>query len=169
VPIVRDECFCKNSDYPLKHILGNILEPTFDTLTEEARKAFEVYRVILEELFLSRYEVMRHGTALKDTTSIVFNKPEVILEVRPDPSPSRNDIQVMINSALERQAKSSGELLRRLIEERDGKKFDATSVNPSPSTCAVSFTQTNPHTSDASADDTSMPNPSSQPVNHFHS
>jgi hypothetical protein len=29
----------------------------------------------------------------------------------------------MINSALERQAKSSDELLRRLIEERDGKNI----------------------------------------------
>jgi hypothetical protein len=28
----------------------------------------------------------------------------------------------MINSTLERQAKSTNELLRRLIEERDGKK-----------------------------------------------
>jgi hypothetical protein len=54
-----------------------------------------------------------HGTILRDTTPIVFNKPEVILEVRPDPSPSRNDIQVMINFALERQAKSTDELLHR--------------------------------------------------------
>jgi hypothetical protein len=35
--------------------------------------------------------------------------------------PSRNDIQSMINSALERQAKSTDELLRRLLEEWDGK------------------------------------------------
>jgi hypothetical protein len=74
----------------------------------------------------------------------------------------------MINSALERQAKSTNELLCRLIEERDGKKFDATSVNPSSSTCVVSFTQTNPHTSGASAGGTSMPNPSAQVVNHFY-
>jgi hypothetical protein len=33
---------------------GNIIKPTFDTLTEEGRKAFEVYHVNLEELFLSR-------------------------------------------------------------------------------------------------------------------
>jgi hypothetical protein len=46
----------------------------------------------------------------------------------------------MINSALEMQAKSIDELLRRLIEERDGKKLDATSVNPSSSTYVVSFT-----------------------------
>jgi hypothetical protein len=37
------------------------------------------------------------------------------------------------------------------------------------STCIVSFTQTNPHTSGASAGGTSMPHPSAQPVNHFHS
>jgi hypothetical protein len=37
---------------------GNISKPTFDTLTEEGRKAFEAYRANLEELFLSRCEVM---------------------------------------------------------------------------------------------------------------
>jgi hypothetical protein len=148
---------------------GNILKPTFDTLTEEVRKAFKAYHTNHEELFLSHCEVMQQGTVLWDTTPIIFNKPEVIAEVWLDPSPSRNDIQAMINSALERQAKSTDELLCRLIEERDGTKFDATSVNPSFSTCAVSFTQTNPLTSGASADGTSMPNPSAKPVNHFHS
>jgi hypothetical protein len=75
----------------------------------------------------------------------------------------------MINFTLERQAKSTDELLRRLIEEQDGeKKPDATKVNPSSSTCDVSFTQTNTRTSGPSAGDTSMPNPSAQPVNHFH-
>jgi hypothetical protein len=56
-----------------------------------------------------------------------------------------------------------------LIEERDGKKFDATSVNPVSSTCAVGFTQTNPHISGALVGGTSMPKPSAQQVNHFHS
>jgi hypothetical protein len=138
---------------------GNTLKLTFDTFIEEGRKAFEAYRANLEELFLSRYEVTRHGTVLKDTMPIIFNKPKVIPDVRPDPSPSRNDIQVMINSSLERQAKSTDELLRRLIEEWDGKELDATSASPSSSTCAVSFTQTNPHTSGPSPGDTSMPNP----------
>jgi hypothetical protein len=64
----------------------------------------------------------------------------------------------MVDSALERQAKSTDELLRRLIEERNGKKPDATKVNPSSSTCTVSFTQTNPHTSGPSTGGTSMPN-----------
>jgi hypothetical protein len=136
---------------------------------EEGRKTFEDYLTDLRELFLSRCEVTRQGTVLRDTTLIVFNKPEVIPEVRPDPSPSHNDIQAMINSTLERQAKSANELLRRLIKERDKKKIDATSVNPSSSTCTVSFTQTNPHTSGPSVGDTFMPNPLAQPVNHFHS
>jgi hypothetical protein len=70
---------------------------------------------------------------------------------------------------LERQAKSMDELLRRLIEERNGKKLDATSVNPSSSTCVVSVTQTNPHISGASASGISMPHPSAHPVNNFHS
>jgi hypothetical protein len=66
----------------------------------------------------------------------------------------------MINSALERQAKCTDELLRRLIEEQDGKKLDATNVSPSSSTCVVNFTQTNPHTSGSSAGGTSILNPS---------
>jgi hypothetical protein len=132
-------------------VKNNILKPTF------------------EELFLSRCEMTRQGTVLRDTTPIVFNKPEVTPKVPPDPSPSHNDIQSMINSVLERQAKSIDELLHRLEEERDGKKLDTTSVNPSSSTYAVSFTQTNLYTSGALAGDTSMPNPSAQPVNHFHS
>jgi hypothetical protein len=36
---------------------GNILKPTFDTLMEEGRKAFEAYHANLEELFLSYCEV----------------------------------------------------------------------------------------------------------------
>jgi hypothetical protein len=37
--------------------MGNILKPTFDTLTEEGHKAFEAYHANLEELFLSHCEV----------------------------------------------------------------------------------------------------------------
>jgi hypothetical protein len=98
---------------------GNILKPTFNTLMEEGRKAFKAYRANLEVLFLPRCEVTRQGTVLKDTAPIVFNKPEVIPDVRSNPSRSLNDVQNMINSALERQKKSTDELLRRLIEERD--------------------------------------------------
>jgi hypothetical protein len=43
-------------------------------------------------------------------------------------------------------------------------KLDAISTNSSSSTCAISFTQINPHTSGASVGSTSMPNPSAQPV-----
>jgi hypothetical protein len=93
---------------------NNILKATFDTLTEEDHKAFEAYCVNLEE---------RHGTVLKNTTPIIFHRPKVIPEVRPDPSFSHNDIQYMINSALKKQAKSTDELLRRLIEERVGKNL----------------------------------------------
>jgi hypothetical protein len=75
----------------------------------------------------------------------------------------------MINSSLERQAKSTDELLHRLIEEWDEKKLDATGANPSSSTYTVSFTQTNPHISGPSAGSTSVTNPSAHPVNHFHS
>jgi hypothetical protein len=71
---------------------SNILKPTFDTLMEEGRKAFEAYHTNLEELFLSCCEVTRQGTVLKDTTPITFAKPEVMLEVRYNPSPSLNDI-----------------------------------------------------------------------------
>jgi hypothetical protein len=38
---------------------GNILKPTFDTLTEEGRQALEAYMCDLIELFLSRCEVTR--------------------------------------------------------------------------------------------------------------
>jgi hypothetical protein len=81
---------------------SNILKPTFNTLTKVGRKTFEAYRANLEMLFLSRCEVTRQGIVLKDTTVIVFSKSEVTPEVRPDPTPSHNDIQSMINSALER-------------------------------------------------------------------
>jgi hypothetical protein len=147
----------------------NILKPTFDTLMEEGRQTFEAYIADLRELFLSRCEVTRQVTVLQDTTPIVFNKPEVIPEVRSDPSLSHNDIQFMIDSTLEGQAKSTDELMHMLIEERNGKKLDATSINPSSSICTVSFIQTNRHTSGPTVGSTSMPNPSAQPVNHFHS
>jgi hypothetical protein len=139
---------------------GNILKPTFDTLTEEGYKAFEAYPNNLEEFFLSCCEVMRQGTVLKVTTPIVFTKPEVIPKVQRNPTPSLNDVQNMINSALERQAKSTDELLCRLIEERDGIKHDDSNVNPSSSTSTVNFAQINPHTSGLSVGGTSMPNPS---------
>jgi hypothetical protein len=101
----------------------NILKPTFDTLIEEGQQAFEAYITDLREIFLLCCDVLQQGTILRDTTPIVFHKPEVIPKVWPDPSPSHNDIQVIIDSTLERQAKTTNELLRGLIEERDGKNL----------------------------------------------
>jgi hypothetical protein len=75
----------------------------------------------------------------------------------------------MINSVLERQSKSSNELMCRLIEERDGKKLDGYNVNHSSSSCTINFTQTNSQISGTSAGDTTFPNPSAQPMIHFHS
>jgi hypothetical protein len=143
---------------------GNILKPTFDTLTEEGHMAFKAYHDNLEELFLSRCEVTRQGIVLKDTMPIVFNQAEVW----PNLSASLNDVQNMINSALERQTKSTDGLLRRLIEERDGKKHNDSNANLSSSTSTVSFAQINPHSSGPSTGGTSMPNPSAQSVNPFH-
>jgi hypothetical protein len=110
---------------------NNVIKlPTFDTLTEEGRKEFKAYRTNLKEIFLSRCEVTRQGTVLKDTTPIIFHKAELIPEIRLDPSPSCNSTQSMINFALERQAKSNDELLCRLIEERDRKKLYNLNINP---------------------------------------
>jgi hypothetical protein len=64
---------------------NNILKPTFDTLTEDGCKALEAYRTDLEEHFLPCCEVTWQGTIPWNTTPIVFNKPKVIPEVRPDP------------------------------------------------------------------------------------
>jgi hypothetical protein len=102
---------------------NNIIKPTFDTLTEEGRKSLEAYRTDLEDLFLSRYEMTQQGLILKDTMPIVIHKAEVTPEVWPNPLPSLNDVQSMINSILEGQAKSTDELLCRLIEDRDGKNL----------------------------------------------
>jgi hypothetical protein len=102
---------------------NNIIKPTSDTLMEEGRKVFEAYRTDLEELFLSCTEVTRQGIVLKDITPIFICKAEVTSEVRPNPSPSLNDVQSMINSVLERQEKSTDELLPRLIEDQDGKNM----------------------------------------------
>jgi hypothetical protein len=81
---------------------GNILKPTFDTLTKEGHKALEAYRTNLEDLFLSCCEVTRQGIVLKNNMPIVFTKPKVIPEVQANPSSSLNDVKNMINSALER-------------------------------------------------------------------
>jgi hypothetical protein len=113
--------------------------------------------------------VTRQGIVFKDIIPIAFTKSEVMLEVQPNLSSSLNVAQNMINFALERQVKSTDELLRRFIEEWDRKRLDTTSANSSSSTSTVNFTQTNPYTSGPSVGGTSMPNPSVQLINHFHS
>jgi hypothetical protein len=100
---------------------NNIIKHTFNTLMEEDHKVFKAYHTDIEELFLSRCEVTQQGAILKDTMPIIIRKADVTSEVWPNPSPSLNDIQSMINSALERQEKNTDELLCRLIEERDEK------------------------------------------------
>jgi hypothetical protein len=74
----------------------------------------------------------------------------------------------MINSILERQAKRSNELMRRLIEERDGKKLVHSNVHACFSSCAINFAQTNPQPSGTSVGGTSQPSPLAQPMNHFY-
>jgi hypothetical protein len=95
---------------------NNIIKPTFDTLPGEGHKALKAYRVDLDELFYSCYEVTRQGRVLTHAALIIIRKAEVTPEVRHNPPLSLNDIQSMINSMLERQAKSSDELVCRLIE-----------------------------------------------------
>jgi hypothetical protein len=108
-------------------------------LTKKGRKALESYHIDLDELFYSRYEVTQQGVILKDTVPIIIHKAEVAPEVRTNPSLSLDDVQSMINSALERQAKSNDGLVCMLIEERDGKKLANSDVNPSSSSCPVNF------------------------------
>jgi hypothetical protein len=97
---------------------------------------------------------------------INIRKAEVTPEVRSNPSLSLDDVQVMINSTLKRQANSSDELMRRLIEERDGKKLVDSNVHPS-SYCTVNFAQTNPQPSDTSIGGITQSNPSAQSIKHF--
>jgi hypothetical protein len=101
----------------------NIIKPTFDNLTEEDHKALEAYRREVDELLFSCYEATRQGLIQKDTMPIVICKAEVTPKVRSNPSLSINDVQVLINSTLERQAKGNDELMHRLIEEQDGKNL----------------------------------------------
>jgi hypothetical protein len=67
----------------------NIIKPTFNTLMEVDCKALEAYHAEVDALLYSCYEVW------------------------PNLSLSFNNVQSMINSALERQAKSSDELMHR--------------------------------------------------------
>jgi hypothetical protein len=85
-----------------------------------------------------------------------------------NPSLSLDDVQSMINFALESQAKSNDELMCRLIEKTGWEKLVDSNVNPTSSSCAFNFTQTNPQPSGTSAGSTSLSNPSAQLMNHFY-
>jgi hypothetical protein len=67
--------------------------------------------------------MMWQGAILKDTMPIIIRKAEVTPEVWPNPLLSLNDVQSMVNSTLERRAKSTDELLCTLKEEQDGKNL----------------------------------------------
>jgi hypothetical protein len=84
----------------------NIIKPIFDSLTEKGCKALEAYHKEENELFFSHYEVTRQGLIQKDDAPIVICMDEVTLKVWSNPSLSLGDVQSMINSILERQAKS---------------------------------------------------------------
>jgi hypothetical protein len=90
---------------------NNIIKPTFDTWMEVGRKAIEAYHANLEELFYSCYEMMRQRATLKDIVLIIIHKVEVTPEVWPNPTLSLNEVQSIINSVLERQAKSTGVIM----------------------------------------------------------
>jgi hypothetical protein len=175
---------------------NNIIKSTLDHLSEEDCKTLKAYHKEVDEIFLSRNEVTQYGLIQKDATPINIRKskvtPEirsnpsfslddvqvminsnirkskVTPEVRSNPSFSLDDVQVMINSVLERQVKSSNELMRKLIVERDRKKLVDSNVHAFSSSCAVNFAQTNHQPSDTLVDGTSQPNPSAQPMNHFY-
>jgi hypothetical protein len=57
------------------------------------------------------------GLILTDIAPIIIRKAEVTSEVQSNPSLSLSDVQSMINSVLERQARSIDELMCSVIEE----------------------------------------------------
>jgi hypothetical protein len=148
---------------------NNNIKSTLDHLSEEDRKAIEAYHKEVDEIFLSRYEVTRQGLIQKDVVSINICKSKVTPEVWFNPSLSLNDVQLMINSTLERQAKSNNEMMHRLIEERHDKKFVDPNVHAFPSSCTINFAQINPQSSGTLVGGTSQPNSSAQLMNHFNS
>jgi hypothetical protein len=90
---------------------NNIIEPTLNHLLEEDRKVFEAYHKEVDEIFMSCYEVTWQGLVQKDATRINIHKSEVTPEVWSNPLLSLDDVQIMINSALERKVKSSNALV----------------------------------------------------------
>jgi hypothetical protein len=69
----------------------------------------------------------------RDVAPITICKSEVTPEVKNNLSLSLIVVQIMINSALERQTKSINEMMCRLIEESDEKKIIDPNVNASSS------------------------------------
>jgi hypothetical protein len=63
------------------------------------------------------------GLILTDIAPIIIRKAEVTSEVQSNPSLSLSDVQSMINSVLERQARSIDELMCSVIEEQDKKNL----------------------------------------------
>jgi hypothetical protein len=145
----------------------NIIKHTLDHLSEEDRKTLETYHEV-DKIFLLRHKVTRQGLIQKYAASINIRKSEVTPEVQSNLSLSIDDVQVMINFALDRQAKSINELKRRLIEERNDKKLLDSNVHASSYFCAINFAQTNHQSSDTLASGTSQSNPSAQLMNHFY-
>jgi hypothetical protein len=135
----------------------NIIKPTLDHLSKEHYKALMAHHKDVDEIFLWRYEVTRRGLIQKDAALINLRKSKVTSEVWSNISLSLNDVQVMINSALERQAESSNEIMCRLVEERDRKKLADSNVHASTSSCTINFAQINSQPSGTSAGGTSEP------------
>jgi hypothetical protein len=147
----------------------NIIKSTLDHLSEEDSKTLEAYHKEVDGIFLLHYKVTQQGLIQKDTMSIDIRKSEVTPEVLSNPSLSLDDVHVMINYALERQAKSSNELMHMLIEEQNRKKLVDSNVHASSSSCAVNFAQSNPQPCGTSAGGTSQLNPPALSTNHVYS
>jgi hypothetical protein len=58
----------------------------------------------VDKAFLSCYEITRHGLIERDAVPITICKSEVTTEVKNNLSLSLDDIQIMINYVLEKQA-----------------------------------------------------------------
>jgi hypothetical protein len=117
---------------------SNIIKPTLYNLLEEDRKVLEDYHKEVDEMFLPRYDVTRQGFVKRDDVLVTIRKSEVTPKVKSDPWLSLDDVQVMINSTLERSVKSSNEMMCRLIEERNGKKFVDPNIHASSSSSSSS-------------------------------
>jgi len=85
------------------------------------------------------------------------------------PTHSLESIQSMIDTALDRQARASNELMRRLIEERDGKKVADNHANVSSPSGDFHVPQTENPPSVTSVGSAPQAHPQTQPTSHYHS